>query len=251
MLTKARQKALRRIQDERSSRVIVLLHRQEIFSLFGLPFFRFISIEDSEKILREIDRTDPEKPIDMILHTPGGLVLASTQIARALRRHPGKVRVHIPHFAMSGGTLIALGADEIFMHKDAVMGPVDPQVHKYPAVSILKVMEKKPIAEIDDETVMKADIAKKSIVQVEDCIFGLLEKSLGQEQARKIAKTLSEGKWTHDYPITFDEAKEIGLPVRDDLPEEIFDVMELYPQPQRKLPSVEFVPQERRKKESA
>ncbi len=54
-------------------------------------------------------------PLDLVLQTPGGLVLASLQIAQAIRDHRGKVTVFVPHYAMSGGTLIALAADEIAM----------------------------------------------------------------------------------------------------------------------------------------
>jgi len=68
----------------------------------------------------------------MVLHTPGGLVLASEQIALALEKHPSKVTVFIPHYAMSGGTMIALAADEIVLDENAVMGPVDPQLGQYP-----------------------------------------------------------------------------------------------------------------------
>ncbi len=64
-------------------------------------------------MLRAIRMTPAEMPIDLIVHTPGGLVLASDQIAHALKRHDGRVTVIVPHYAMSGGTLVALAADEI------------------------------------------------------------------------------------------------------------------------------------------
>jgi len=65
------------------------------------------------------------------------LVLAASQIAHALSRHQAPVRVLVPHYAMSGGTLIALSADEIIMDPNAVLGPVDPQLSEYPAASVL------------------------------------------------------------------------------------------------------------------
>jgi ClpP class serine protease len=119
---------LRKIETSRGSRVIGLIHRQETLSLFGFPLMRYIDIQDSEEVIRAIKMTDDAIPIDIILHTPGGLVLASEQIAQALLRHPAKVTVFIPHYAMSGGTLIALACDEIVMDENAVLGPVDPQV---------------------------------------------------------------------------------------------------------------------------
>jgi ClpP class serine protease len=64
----------------------------------------------------------------MILHAPGGLVLAASQIAQALGDHDGKVTVVVTHYAMGGGTLIALGADEIVIDDHAGLGPVDFEV---------------------------------------------------------------------------------------------------------------------------
>lgn len=138
-----RLRLLRNFEKTRGSRVISLIHRQESLSFLGIPLSRYIDIEDSEQVLRAIRLTSDDMPIDLILHTPGGLVLAAEQIAYALQRHPAKVTVFIPHYAMSGGTLIALAADEIIMDENAVLGPVDPQLGKYPAVSILSAIEKR------------------------------------------------------------------------------------------------------------
>lgn len=113
-------------KETRQPGVIVLIHRQETTALLGFPVFRYIDIEDSEQVLRAIKLTDDDIPIDLILHTPGGLVLAAEQIAHALCRHPVRVTIFVPHYAMSGGTLLALAADEIVMDENAVLGPVDP-----------------------------------------------------------------------------------------------------------------------------
>jgi len=91
----------------RGSRAIALVHRQETMSWLGFPLMRYTDINDSEEVLRAIQLTDPDYPLDLILHTPGGLVLAAGQIVHALRHHKGKVTVFVPHYAMSGGTLIA------------------------------------------------------------------------------------------------------------------------------------------------
>src|SRR4051812_38384875 len=140
-LEKQRSAAIGRIEEARKSRVIAMIHRQESASVLGVPVAGSISIDDSEAILRAIRLTPPEQPIDIILHTPGGLVLAAEQIAKALVERKGKVTVFVPHYAMSGGTLIALAADEIVMDANAVLGPVDPQLGDMPAASIVKVVE--------------------------------------------------------------------------------------------------------------
>lgn len=242
MLDLARQRLLQQLEQKRKSRVIVLIHRQETLSLLGFPLMRYINIEDSEAVLRAIKMTDNDVPIDLILHTPGGLVLAAEQIALALRKHPAKVTVFVPHYAMSGGTLIALAADEIIMDENAVLGPVDPQLGQHPAASILKVLERKPIAEIDDETLIMADIAEKAIRQVQRTVSELLEDKMPAEKANQLAATLATGTWTHDYPITVKEAQGLGLPVSTEMPAEIYQIMALYPQTAQRRPSVEYIP---------
>ncbi len=222
--------------------MIGLIHRQETMSFLGFPIARFIDIQDSEDLLRAIQLTDKTVPIDLILHTPGGLVLAAEQIALALRQHPAKVTVFVPHYAMSGGTLVALAANEIGMGEHAVLGPVDPQLGQYPAASVLKVIERKPIAEVDDQTVILADVAEKAIRQVEQAVKELLDGRMPTERATALARTLASGTWTHDYPIGVREARELGLPISTDMPRDVFDLMQLFPQASQRRPSVQYIP---------
>lgn len=249
MLEAARYRLISRIERQRGSRVILLIHRQETMSLLGFPVFRYIDVHDSEEVLRAIQMTGKDIPIDLVLHTPGGLVLAALQIARAIHDHQGKVTVFVPHYAMSGGTLIALAADEIVMCRHSVLGPVDPQLGQYPAASVLKVLEKKPVAEIDDQTLILADQAEKAIDQVRQSVHEFLVDRYSTEQAESLARLLSEGTWTHDYPITFQKAQELGLPVSSAMPDEILQLMQLFPQPVRRLPSVEYLPVPRRSRD--
>jgi len=248
ILQNTRFRLMRKLEQRRKSRLILLVHRQEQIGMFGIPFVRFINIEDSEAILRAIRTTPADVPIDLVLHTPGGLVLAAVQIAFALKDHPARTTVIVPHYAMSGGTLIALAADEILMDPHAVLGPVDPQLQvpnlgTVPAASLVRVAEQKG-KDAGDMLLIHADVGRKAIRQVEEVVYQLLHDRYGEERAREIARTLSTGKWTHDYPITFQEARDLGLKVRPDIPEEVYALMELYPQAQPTRPTVEFIPHE-------
>jgi len=245
-LEASRQRLIARIEGKRSSRVILLVHRQETMSFLGFPMFRYIDVNDSEEVLRAIQLTDPTVPLDIVLHTPGGLVLAALQIARAIHQHKGKVTAFVPHYAMSGGTLIALAANEIVMSQHAVLGPVDPQLGEFAAASILKAVAKKPVAEVDDETLIKADQAEKAIAQLRESVRELLADKIAPDKVDELSRKLSEGTWTHDYPITFETAKSFGLPVRSDISPEFLDLMNLFPQPVRRQPSVEYLREYRR-----
>jgi ClpP class serine protease len=238
----ARRRKIARFERKRGSRVIVMVHRQETMRWLGIPIVRYIDINDSEDILRAIRMTDSDVPIDLILHTPGGLVLAALQIARALREHSAKVTAFVPHYAMSGGTLICLAANEIVMSSHAVLGPIDPQLGEFPAASLLKVVEQKPIAKIADRTLVFADVGRKATDQVRAAAHELLEGRLLQGRADELARKLTEGTWTHDYPISAAEAKSMGLNVSTEIPVEILDLLSLYPQPMRTQGGVEYLP---------
>ena len=230
------------IQKARGSRVIAVIHRQESMRFFGFPLARYIDMDDAEKVLNAIRTTPPEQPIDMILHTPGGLAIAALQIARALRAHPGRVTVFVPYFAMSGGTLVALGADEIVMTEHAMLGPIDPQINGMPAASIIKVASEKPLSEIDDQTLIFADLGHKAIEQLKRQATELLRVPMPPEMAMALAEKLTSGRWTHDYPITVSEARELGLPINTAMPQDVIDLMALFPQPVRTSQGVEFGP---------
>ncbi|PLV58393.1 ATP-dependent Clp protease proteolytic subunit [Thermotoga sp. KOL6] len=241
-LKSARETLIRSLEKKRNSRVITLIHRTESINFLGFPVRRYIDIEDSEEVLRAIKLTPQDMPIDLIIHTPGGLVLAAEQIARALKRHKGKVTVFVPHYAMSGGTLIALAADEIVMDENAVLGPLDPQIGNMPAPSILSVVKKKDVNEIDDQTLILADIAEKAIKQMKEFVKEILIDKMPGEKAEEVASRLCEGYWTHDYPLNYQKLKELGIQVNTNMPAEVYELMDLYKQSEPKRPSVGYIP---------
>jgi ClpP class serine protease len=202
---------------------------------------RYIDLNDAEDILEAIRRTPANQPIDLVLHTPGGLVLPALQIARALKAHKGKKTVYVPHYAMSGGTLIALSADEIVLNSHAVLGPIDPQIGGLPAASILRVAKQKSPDATDDYTLVLADLGQMAIDQLEAAAKELLRGTVSDNAAANIAQLLSSGQWTHDYPIGAAMAKEIGLNVSTSFPSDISELMRLFPDTLRRAPSVRWM----------
>ena len=161
-----RMQAIRAIENTRGSRVITMIHRQEKRSLFGFNVSRHIDLEDAQTIIAAIKETPTDRPIDIVLHTPGGLVLAAMQIARAVEAHPAKVTVFVPVYAMSGGRSIALAANEIVMGEFSMLGPIDPQIAGLPAASIVRARQTKPIEHVFDLTLVLADMSEKALSQV-------------------------------------------------------------------------------------
>jgi ClpP class serine protease len=231
----ARRRRLSRIREmERKwgTKLLTMIHRKEAISMLGIPFYQFIDVEDAEEVLRGI-REAEDKPIDLIIHTPGGQLHASIQIARALKNHSARTRVFVPHYSMSGGTIIALAATEIIMDKDASLGPVDPQVGDFlrgvfPAPSWLHVARKKGL-EADDTTLMMSDISEKALNFTKGMVNELLEgKFDNKEKQDQVVEKLTGGEMIHSQLISAKDAQALGLPVSTELPPEIHEFMKYY-----------------------
>jgi ClpP class serine protease len=236
-----RAQAIRAVEKLHGTRVITMIHRQEKRSLFGFAVARHIDLEDAQTIIAAIKSTPEDMPIDFVIHTPGGLVLAAMQIARALEAHKAKVTVYVPVYAMSGGTLLALAANEIVLGEFSVLGPIDPQIVGLPAASIVKARDSKPVESVFDLTLVLADVAEKALVQVKQGAVELLTPRMERSAAEALAAKLAGGQWTHDYALTATEARALGLPVKIGMPPEIMTLMTLYPQPIQRS-GVEYLP---------
>jgi ClpP class serine protease len=236
-----RAQAIRAIEKAHGARVITMIHRQEKAGLFGFSVGRHIDLEDAQTIIAAIKETPSDVPIGLIMHTPGGLVLAAMQIARAVEAHPAKVTVYVPVYAMSGGTLVALAADEIVMGEFSMLGPIDPQIGGLPAASIVKARDSKPISDVWDLTVVLADVSEKALAQVKKGAVELLTPRMEQAAAEALAEKLAGGHWTHDYALTAAEAAQLGLPVKVGMPSDVLELMKLYPQPVQRS-GVEYLP---------
>ena len=217
------------IQRKRKSRLMAIVHRQEPMGLLGIPMVKYIDLNDAEDVLDAIARTPSTTPLEIVLHTPGGLVLSALQIARAIKAHPAKTTVFVPHYAMSGGTLIALAADEIVMSPHAVLGPIDPQIGGLPAASILRVKQEKTVNAMEDYSLILADVGEMAIRQLQSAAYELLSGNVSDNAAQAVAEQLSSGRWTHDYPITPNHAADLGLNVSTEMPAEIMEMMALFP----------------------
>jgi ClpP class serine protease len=71
-----RAQAIRAVEKEHGTRVITMIHRQERRSLFGFAVSRHIDLEDAQTVIAAIKDTPDDTPIDLIIHTPGGIVPA-------------------------------------------------------------------------------------------------------------------------------------------------------------------------------
>jgi hypothetical protein len=165
--------------------------------------------------------------------------MASPQIAAALADHEGRVTAVVPHYAMSGATLIALAADEIVLDRHAALGPVDPRLGECPAASIVEAVDRP--GDHEDKTLIMADVGRKALAQVEGSSHGCVSGACrGTGRARpRMCWPPACGPTITGCRVP--ELTALGLPLRVGVPVLERDLMTLYPQPRCRTPAVEYV----------
>ncbi len=216
-------------------------------ALFGHPAGA-IAHQDSEiieNILRSIDLKNNDNNLDLLLHTPGGSPEAAADIIRVCRSYSKRFRVIVPNAAMSAGTLIAMGSDEIVMSDTSNLGPIDPQMifvqskdmaimrpaksfidayidlinnaraliaSKQPATPFLHLLDKQ-----DPSWIIECVRARNATVNLakEQLKANMLKDKSEEEIAETVNKFLEVGdNNTHGRSISPDEATAFGLTIR-------------------------------------
>jgi hypothetical protein len=229
-----------RLEQRRSTRVLCVIHNDMMES-------DNVDLLTAEDTLTALYALDPHTPLDIILHTPGGLAYQGMQLARAIKAHKGKKTVFVPFYAMSAGTIMTLAADEIVMSDHAALGPIDTQIYvpsigmRFPTGAILSVLKTKPKKKISDDVLELALACQRDQGEHHNNALELMAGTYPSSTANKIAHRLNDGDLTHGYPLTYKEAKKLGLKVSNAMPGEAIDLIRIFRR-DRSARSVLFCP---------
>lgn len=211
---------------------------------------------------------DRSKGLDILLHTPGGVVTATESIVTYLRKLFNKdIRVIVPHMAMSAGTMIACSSREIIMGKESSLGPIDPQYRNVPAQGVLKEFEAAIAQTIDNpnksliwkEIIQQyrptfvgecENVVKMSHDLVEgwlmDCMFESAKNK--KEKVQKILSELASHDVTkvHDRHYDYERCKKLGLKVSameddQDFQDKVLSLYHCYLLSTYRLPAIKFI----------
>jgi ClpP class serine protease len=213
------QDILARLEAKRGSRVIAIIHRE------NMARDRLDAV-DLEDVLTAIRKTPKDRPLDVIVHSPGGWISCAQQIARAIKAHPAKTTVFVPYFALGSTTFMAFAADEVVMSQHAALSPVDPYVAYGSASSVLAGLKGKPIDRVADTTIIYADFARKLLDETRRITCELLHEGSNRHcGACRLADDLVNGKSYSWRAISPGHAAELGLRVSIAMPGEVYDLI--------------------------
>lgn len=195
-----------------------------------------INDNDMNGFMNAISQLDKTKGLDLILHTPGGVVTATESLVSYLRKvFNNDIRVIVPHLAMSAGTMIACSSKEIIMGKESSLGPVDPQYRGVPAQGVLKEFEeamKQTLVAPNRSLIWKEIISQYRPTFLGECVNVVklsndlvrewLETCMFKKSKNKTAKinkiidelASHDASKVHDRHYDYNKCKKLGLKVK-------------------------------------
>ncbi len=192
--------------------MMVIKHTSQ--DLFSASMIDRNTLESIQKALIKYNG----KPFDLVLYTPGGEVFSATYISRMFQKYPGKIRSIVPTFAMSGGTLLALSTDEIYMNDYSCLGAVDPQLgnlFKFGSAKGWKEIVRIKGKKAEDNTISMKLMGEQYTKSIRENIKGLLKNKVDKKDMNNLLNYLTQGNIEHGFNITKDILIEMGLDIKD------------------------------------
>ena len=234
-----RQPLYKQIEAERKSRVVSFITGERV----GLE--TQIANDAVSPFVSILDNIGPTKKISLILETTGGHTSAAWRLINLIKSFCDELEVIIPTKAMSAGTLMALGAQNIVMTKQAALGPIDPSLANHPLAPVINFAPgRQGKVSVSAEAVrgyideIKKDISDPTalsnvwinlarqihplilgdIFRVGEQIRSMASELIGSQVSdseikAKIIQLLCSDSGSHDYTLNRRKAKEIGLKV--------------------------------------
>lgn len=250
-----KQSLIRKIEKSRESRLIVYITGDRE------PFATRIADDVIPIINRHLENLGRPQKISLFLYTRGGDLVAPLRIVKLIRGYTQDFEAIIPYRAHSAGTLIALGANKILMGNLGELSPTDPStMHPFNPVNPQNPQQKLEISVEDINSYFllakeKAGVKDEQMVEIYKQLgekihplsLGnayrtirmtrqIVEKLLrihikDEKRVKKVVKAITGDICIHGYPITRDEAKDLGLEIEKPnsvLEKEIWDLYDSY-----------------------
>lgn len=222
-------------------RVCFIKRLEELRDSKVLVYFSYTPLDDSILVplyeqLKEIGHT---KKIDLVLHSYGGAVDTPYKVVMLIREFCEEFSVIVPFVAKSAASMLVLGADEVVMGPISELGPIDPLV-KHPVYKdvlvpvqavwhCLDFFQRSIVNSSNPEVAI--NIATPMLSKLDPWLIGDYEKTIkasrqyaetllsrymlknAPEKVSLVTNALTEGYFSHGYPIGRREAKELGIKV--------------------------------------
>ena len=227
---------LEQYEESNNSVIVPIIHKTSnpLDSLFGGSSETDTMIcEKTYEKLRDLLIKTNGKDVDIIINTDGGSVAHTKQICNALTtyrlKNPNnKIKVHVPFKSMSGGTIISLMADELYMNDYAMLSPVDPQIGGLSKYGIDRILDKKTNGEGPHDITFYLDNTFKQNFELLERIFDndISKVPKYTNDVNDLKTTLLSANRSHYESYNVEECGSIGIEISGTVSDQIMKVYE-------------------------
>lgn len=217
---------IKKIEKNRNTKVILICHKDYQPGLLETMFDpgnRYLCFRDLKTVQKALVDVGPDKDIDIILHTLGGMLTSAQAITNMLSKHNGKVCIFIPRYSFSAGTVISVACDEIYVNNGITQfGPFDPQFHhpdiKFPCNNLIKLADIKDTNKIGDKSLLAIEEARKATYMMECMVNKAMKKNYSEQTISDVKDMLNSCKYTHGHSFDVEEMINLGLKIKIGIP---------------------------------
>ena len=233
-------------------RVCLIERLEQLRDSKVLVYFSYTPLDDNilVPLYKQLKKIGHTKKIDLFLHSYGGAVDTPYKVVMLIREFCDDFAVIVPFVAKSAASMLVLGADEVVMGPISELGPIDPLV-KHPVYKDLLVpvqavwhcldyLQRSIINSPDPE--VAEFMVTPLLNKLDPWLIGDYEKTIkaswqyaeallsrymlkdDPERVQNVTQALTEGYFSHGYPIGRREARELGLKVTE-AHDELWDVI--------------------------
>ena len=222
-----RQAIIKQIQDRTRRRLLCYVSGRDCM----------IDENDTMPFVDLLHNVPPSKEVDLLLHTTGGSIDAAEKLIRMVRAKvdPATLRIVVPEFAKSAGTVMVLGADSVVMSDMSELGPIDPHTvlfDKWQSVqnyidaydTHTEELKAEPgnvaaqimLEQLDPATLKLCLAAKERARQSAESLLrdGMFRDNKGN-RTKTVSELLDTTRWlSHSQMISWRDAQALGLEVQ-------------------------------------
>ena len=192
-----------------------------------------INFEEIDSVMKMFKQIDTTQQINIIIHTQGGISCHSDAIAYLLSNNNFDIHTYVPEYAQSAGTVMAIAGNKIHCNWYSLFSPIDTQLDYVPSTEVDDELtfSAKHIQNIgnsdDDECIDKLQALDAKDHHREDIYIAkrILKNNPKKEE---IVQKLINSKFSHEFNITYNDMKNMNLPVDLEIEDSIREIFYLF-----------------------
>jgi|TARA_B110000858_G_C17743973_1_gene446350 ClpP class serine protease len=208
-----------------------------IISDTNINIKNIVDIDSENSFMKAYSKFNINDILNIVLYCEGSNVSSSDAIINILLMHEGLINIYIPRYCYSGGSMIALCGDNIYMNNYSLLSPVDPQISFDDQDEEENLTSCKYYLNLKRVKGLKG-MSEKNALRYYECkhlyddnlrnMDKILEDRYNLNTIKKIKKNFGHGIFPHAKQFNIDELENMGIDISIPVPLKIERIFRRY-----------------------